>query len=285
VSSNDLLWNCFAGCGSGDAVDLLGRARGLSNADACREFIRLAGGGFIAARPVSQSRPSAKPSRKVEFPDLTSGTEKNWRTLAACRNLSFEGIVLAVRLGLLTFGDWKERAAWFVTDATRHNAQARRMDGEPWPEIGHKKAWTICSPGNAKWPVGAVEAAQFPKLAFCEGGPDLLAAFHFIQCEGRNTDCSAVAMLGASLDIHREALPLFAGKRVRIFGHDDASGAGSQAVERWAQQLTQAGADVDALKFTGLRQVDGSPVKDLNDCSSVCPDDFENNRELWSLMP
>jgi IS1 family transposase len=38
----DERWKCFAGCGHGDAIDYLAKHRGLSNADACREFIRLA---------------------------------------------------------------------------------------------------------------------------------------------------------------------------------------------------------------------------------------------------
>lgn len=42
-------WKCFAGCGHGDAIDYLAQARNLNNADACREFIRLAG-----AKPVRQ---------------------------------------------------------------------------------------------------------------------------------------------------------------------------------------------------------------------------------------
>src|SRR5438105_2632271 len=36
-------WKCFAGCGEGDAIDFLAKHRGISNSDACREYIRLAG--------------------------------------------------------------------------------------------------------------------------------------------------------------------------------------------------------------------------------------------------
>ncbi len=36
-------WKCFAGCGQGDVIDFLAKQRGLSNSDACREFILLAG--------------------------------------------------------------------------------------------------------------------------------------------------------------------------------------------------------------------------------------------------
>ena len=70
-------------------------------------------------------------------------------------------------------------------------------------------------------------------------------------------------MLGASHQIHTDALPMLTGKRVRIFGHDDEAGRG--AVERWAAQLSSVGADVDAFSFAGLRQADAKPVNDLND--------------------
>ena len=70
-------------------------------------------------------------------------------------------------------------------------------------------------------------------------------------------------MLGAVQRIHADALPLFAGKRVRIFGHADA--AGRIGVTQWARQLAGAGAKVDAFTFAGLRQANRIPVKDLND--------------------
>ena len=40
--------------------------------------------------------------------------------------------------GLLRFAGWKDAPAWIVTDAARVNAQARRMDGKPWPGIAAK---------------------------------------------------------------------------------------------------------------------------------------------------
>lgn len=52
-------WKCHAGCGGGDAVDFLSRARGLSNADACREFIRLAGVAPLPSAPRPASGASA----------------------------------------------------------------------------------------------------------------------------------------------------------------------------------------------------------------------------------
>ena len=42
-------WKCHAGCGGGDEIDWLAKHRGIGNADACREFIKLAG---VTAPPV-----------------------------------------------------------------------------------------------------------------------------------------------------------------------------------------------------------------------------------------
>jgi len=75
---------------------------------------------------------------------------------------------------------------------------------------------------------------------------------------------------------------MFAGKRVRIFRHTDATG--EDAADRWAQQLAEAGADVDAFRFDGLRCLDGQPVKDLNDLAAIYADDFEAHRCLWELF-
>ena len=114
----------------------------------------------------------------------------------------------------------------------------------------------------------------------------MLAAFHFICREGRQDECASVTMLGAALRIPAEALPLFAGKQVRIFGHDDSAKlhAGARAVERWNAQLTSAGAIVDAFSFAGLQKPDGTPAKDLNDCIEACAGAFEPGGKLWRIL-
>ena len=90
-----------------------------------------------------------------------------------------------------------------------------------------------------------------------------------------------MAMLGASQRIPADALPILAGKRVRIYPHTDK--AGMEAARRWATQLVEAGTGkVDAFAFTGLRRADGSPIGDLNDCTAIHPDDAH---ELEGLLP
>ncbi len=273
-NDGEVHWKCFAGCGQGDVIDFLACARNLSNADACREFKRLAG---ITAAPAPA--PQAPP-RRVLRPALHVGTNAEFARLAALRCISDAGLRLASAHGLLRFGQWRDCDAWFVTDDTGQNAQVRRLDGQPWPH--GCKALTL--PGSrAAWPLGARHAAAFHIVLFCEGGPDFLAAHHFIAAEQRADDAAAVAMLGASLSVPSDALPHFAGKRVRFFTHADAAGRAS--VARWARQLSQAGARVDALALDGLHRADGSPAKDLNDLTQIHPDDFEAHPALRSLVP
>ncbi len=284
VNADGTLWNDFATGEAGDAVNFFQRATGLSKRDGCRKFIELADGD-ITPTPRA-ARPKCKPADarpKPTFPDIIKGTVEDLKRLASFRNISINGIESASERGLLWFAGLKDWPAWIVTDSARLNAQARRMDGLGWDHLPDcPKAYTL--PGAwAAWPIGITESQLFPTIALCEGGSDLLAACHFIACESRESHCSPVAMLGASQRIHPDALPLFTGKSVRIFGHEDE--AGRAAVERWAQQLETVDADVDAFNFSGLRQVDGQPVNDLNDCTSIHADDFETERILWGVMP
>ena len=261
-------WKDFATGDAGDAVDFFQRASGLSKKATCQKFVELAGGHFTPAPCAVQPRlADAKP--KPVFPNFTTGMADDFQQLADLRQIPREGIEWASERGLLRFALLKNCPAWIVTDSAGVSAQARRLDGQGWNHLeGRPKAWTL--PGAwASWPIGITEAKNFPAIALCEGGPDFLSAHYLALSEQathhakRDVQCAPVALLGANQRIHADALPLFAAKRVRIFGHDDEAGRG--AVERWAAQLTSAGADVDAFSFAGLWQVEGQPVKDLND--------------------
>jgi hypothetical protein len=168
-----------------------------------------------------------------------------------------------------------------VTDKTGRNAQARRLDGKLWSEIA-AKAWTLPK-SEASWPIGLEESLPYPIILLVEGGPDLLAAAHFAWCEDRGNDTAFVAMLGASQRLKSDALTALSGKRVRIFSHDDKSGYSS--TQRWANQLRNVDAVVDAVSFVGLIQTDGSDVGDLNDLCNVHADVFEKHEEIQNLVP
>ena len=282
VNAEGTLWHDFTTDEGGDAVDFFRRATGLSQKDACRKFVELAGGHFPPSPPPPRpQRAIAKP--KPIFPDFNMGRAADLQQLADLRNLSNEGLELARERDLLRFATIKDCPAWIVTDAARWNAQARRLDGLPWEHLeAHPKAYTL--PGSAAaWPIGIASAQPFPIIALCEGGPDFLAAHYLALWEQgtetrRDVQCSPVAMLGASLRIHADALPLFAGKHVRIFGHDDEPGRAS--VELWAGQLATVGAEVDAFTFSGLHRWDGKPVNDLNDALLMDPTSFAQSERI-----
>jgi len=281
VDADGTLWNDFATGEAGDAVDFFQRASGLGRTEACRKFIELAGGSSAPWLRTAGKQP-AEP--KPGLPGFRKGTLADFLQLSIRRNIGREGLELASERGLLWFATLKDCPAWIITDSERVNAQARRMDGEPWEHIA-AKAWTL--PGSrAAWPLGIKEAQPFQSIALCEGGPDFLAAHYLALWEQapnntrRDVRCVPVAMIGAKLRIPEDALPLFTGKRVRIFGHADD--AGRAAADTWARQLESVGADVDAFDFAGLVMADGSPAKDLNDCLNLNADGF---RQTEGILP
>ncbi len=291
-STDDALWNCFAGCGGGDSVDFFVHATGLPRPEACRAFIALTGGSPVSLvprplRPTPAAEPAMKADDRSRWPLFESATGNGGMLsgaldmVAKLRHVSVDGARLMAARGLLWFTVWKGARAWAVTDSARRNAQARRMDGVLWESFGgaRMKAWTL--PGSeAKWPIGASEMRNYPTVLLCEGGPDLLAAFHYIQDHGREGDTTAVAVLGAALDIHADTLPFFADKQIRIMAHTDQ--AGRDAAVRWGEQLAAVNATVDVVDFSGLYMADGSPVTDLNDTTRIDP---KQENQLLNLIP
>ena len=277
VSDNGLLWNDFSTGEGGDSVDFLSNMTGLSIRGACRKFLEMAG-GHSTPSPIVK-RPTVTPQAQglPTLPPMRCGTRAEHEALAARRDIHVEAVRVADGAGLLRFGQWKGFHAWFVTDDSGRNAQARRMDGQPWPGI-NAKAQTL--PGcHAGWPIGA-GLGDYQTILFCEGGPDLLAALHFIVLQDRSADCFPVAMLGASQRIHADALPLFVGKRIRIFAHGDEPGR--IAKRKWAEQLATVGARVEAVDCGGYRMQDGRTSGDLNDLTQIHPEDAG---ELSTLLP
>lgn len=275
-------WKDFASAESGDAVDFLARALGLSSNDACREFIRIAGGGntlpAVGKSPAkkSESEESKKKRKRERWPVLEVPTDEELCMIAGARGFSVEGLRVAADRGLLWCADSAEGRAWVVTDSKRLNAQARLLSGKTWKCIGGKKARTL--PGSeAAWPIGLREASSFDRIALVEGSSDFLAAFHLAWVAGRENDVAPVAMLGASLAIPDDALPLFEGRSVRIFPDNDAAGLGAAA--RWMGQLERVECKVDFFSFDGLLTTSGEPVKDLCDFVVLDVDSWEHDRD------
>ena len=63
-------FNCFAGCGGGDAVDFFQLASGVPHREACRAFIAHAGGSPVA--PMPRHTPTKADSEAVHVPSSTT---------------------------------------------------------------------------------------------------------------------------------------------------------------------------------------------------------------------
>jgi hypothetical protein len=228
---------------------------------------------------VENGKPAAAKEIDALAAKLHAGTEAEQGALAALRGLSVAAVALASARGLLRFGKFRGQQAWFILDRSRRVIQARRLDGQQW--TANAKAWTLAG-SQAAWPVGIGEAENFSAVALCEGSADLLAACHFIAEQGRAADWAPVAMLSASYKIPGDALPMFAGKRVRIFAHNDVTGYAAAA--RWTAQLKTQCGELDAFAFAGIRTHDGQPVKDLNDFAQA-EATTENKQHQKNLLP
>ena len=209
-----------------------------------------------------------KPLLRLE--GLEECSDEDLRSISMLRAIPIDGLRLAhERRMLFAYNHPTQGRCFVISDDARRNAISRKLDGKPFRdenpksgEITEKKS--KCWYGSeANWPIGAAQISDFPAIAICEGAPDFLAAFWLAYAEAVEQYVAPVCMTGASCRIHEDALSLFGGKRVRIFGHADT--AGQEAAQRWAEQLLAVQAEVDGFDFEGLVMSNGSPVKDLND--------------------
>jgi hypothetical protein len=239
----------------------------------------------LCGKTIEERSPAAPvEKRAVQFPpDLHSGSETELRMVATQRRVDFWAVAAMQRTGVLHFGTVCGHPSWIVTDEARLCAEARRLDGAPFPGSGKRgvrKAHTLA--GSSKsWPVGLRIANTRPecfrKILWVEGSGDLVAAYHFVLHAG---DWLPVAMLGASLrNVHPDAAQWLRHKQVRIVPHSDD--AGRQGMEHWGTLLSGLDCEVDMFDLTGLRRADGQPVKDLNDCTALHP---ESHSELEGLL-
>lgn len=271
ISKDGRLWFDHGAGVGGDAVTLVEQALGVSDADAIRTLVDwagltpLPGPRPVAARPAPRVEPVPRltPRARPQLPALSRPAPSQLEQLSRVRGISVPALEAAVARGILWAAEVHQRPAWVLTDAQQVNAQARRWDGEKWPtQGGGVKALTL--PGSwARWPVGAA-GLEAPEVWLVEGGPDLLAAMDIARLVNRPIDCCA--MFGAGMDLHPAALPLFAGRIVRIWRQGDVAGAAG--AERWAKQLRTVATVTIEVMPPGIKDVNDW-LRAGVDCSSL----------------
>lgn len=260
----------------------------------------LAKDGQEAFTPPPPKEPAPPPTPVLKLPPNREGFRTP--TLAELRAIFFHrelgtlaGLAWAAQRGVLVVGQWRDWPCYGVTDASGRVLEVRRVDNEPFPEMGplpQRKSHSL--KGSEKsWPVGLPEAVDCPAVALVEGVPDFLVAHSVVLFEQAaaskarfNGDalpdladalgpvqCAPVAMLSASPAIGADALPFFKGKRVRIFAHAEA--AGLAGAEKWRRQLLEAGvAECILFDFSAWQSKDGRHPNDL--------DEFDTKRDQFS---
>ena len=242
--------------------------------------------------------PAPKPvAPVVKHPPKLDGfrmpTLADLKEIAFYREYGLPGLVWAAHRGVLVVGQWSAWKCYGVTDTSGRVIEVRRVDNEPFPEMGPlpvRKSHSL--KGSEKhWPLGIQEAVDYPAIALVEGVPDFLAAHDVViwqQGERPAFDgtpgidneivaaaapvrCAPVAMLSASPAIAADALPFFKGKRVTIFAHAEA--AGLSGAEKWRRQLIDAEVSVcNLFDFSAWVDQGGQHPNDLDEFICRRPD-------------
>jgi hypothetical protein len=267
------VWLDYDSNDKGDIIELWKRVRNLSFKDTMHEIHQ-----YLDIPDDDEVKKASQTWLNLQR-EMGTGLEQDLGDLAELRRLpGVGGLRLALENHHLFFGPvadgpsggpYEHRHSWIITDAARLGAQARRMDGKPWH--GGEKAKTIHST-TGRWPIGIAESA-LPEIAFCEGGPDFLAAYTAVVLLGVQDRIQPISMFGSQQVIHPDALPLFRDRRVWMFLHNDDNYSGLHGALKWEKQLRSVGAHVIPFDFVPYG------AKDLNDFVTAMAtqpaDDFE----------
>jgi hypothetical protein len=273
VYADGLRWKDFASGEEGDAIDFLGKARGIENRQAIREFLALADARGSICRPVPKPLSTRREERRPDLSRFRLGSVTEIEAVAKSRGIDPRAVCLAQEMGCLLFGSVYGLPSWILTDVSGRCAEARRIDRQPYPADttkAERKAHSLI--GSPKsWPVGCLVSSQYRNagntIALVEGGPDYLAILHLALRAGR-VDIQPVAVLGRSQcmhGFHPDSVELFRRHRVRIFPHADTDGHGTARALFWARHLEELNCQVDLFRLDGLTKADGTPINDLND--------------------
>jgi hypothetical protein len=265
-------WKDFATGEAGDVVSFVKCATAGTDAEAIRRVLELAGG---ITSPVALA-PRHGPAKPVPAPydglaglDLQPPTLGEVLALAELRHWpTFAGLELAARRGLLRMADVRHRGethrAWIFTDDARHSAQARRLDGEPWPGDGHTfKSKTLRTDADHPPGLADIVACDRRAVLICEGEPDALAALLLAWAGDIADKAGVICLAGASKPLPPAVLEKLRGRRCRVLRQTDP--AGHKAALAWAESIHADGIVVDLANLDGRTRADGKTAKDVAD--------------------
>ena len=260
-------WKCFAGCGGGDVVDFIARHRGLSNGDACRELIRLA--GVSAPRP----QPTAADSVALDWPRCVRDfTPDQAARFAKWRALSPEFVAWLNRCGLI--GLFQNRLAFPVANpggaVLRAHVRAVKRQAD-----GSENVFWFYSPKGPGLPLIIGDPRTAAVVWGFESQFDMFAA---LDLAGWHTQpdglpgVAAVATRGAENSIKLAGL-ITPAATLLLFSQNDAPRA--DRPETPAQKWTREAAAHAACQTVQIVSTPGD-FKDLNDAlrAGLTPDEF-----------
>ena len=271
-------WKDFGTGEGGDCPGFLAKASGINNREAVIRYLELAGiydkdseplpvGPWFkpnVPKPLLLS-PKAEPKEKPKLPeDLHPGTIDEIGELLELRewDVPVEQLHEVSSLGLLRFGTWQGKRAWFLVDRAGRFFEARRMDGQRWANGAKSDS------RGSKTLLGAELVNPGSVALLVEGAPDLLACSIYKTLGQKQGTCFSgyavpVAMLGAGVRLKDEDLVRFKGVRVIIFPHLDS--AGRNARDTWKAQLRKAGASVGDICLESFAYPGGKDLSDTID--------------------
>ena len=203
--------------------------------------------------------------------------------LATRLAISPQAIEEAIRRGLLRFLKHRNSRCWRFGDS--RNGSFRKIDGAPF-RINGECVKAEAETRGESWHqlIGlddVVENDRGEILLIPEGSKDALAALHLADAEDRLMDVGVVAALGSAVKLIPDDVEKLAGRRIRIFPDVDA--AGQTAAARLGHAVATVAAETQIFDLKGLCRDDGAPVRDFFDMTRIGYDDFEENRDLWSV--
>lgn len=248
-------WHDFGSGEGGDAVSYLCDIRGFSFKDALAELRSLAGVILPEPRITSAMEREGlwEDAKAKERPESRPGTRAQHEALAALRKVSVSTVAALEFQGVLSFGEYRNRPAFFL-HGTGELFQAKRMDGADWWE-GTKALFIGQS--SRRWieaTVATVGAAG-DYFLILEGCVSILEGAELLRRAGMAG--TVIALPSASAKIPAALAGKLATGRCLILADGDAAGSG--AGERWFVSIQAAGGE----RIRWLNLPDGTDAGNL----------------------